>query len=154
MPSTQELKDGDTWIIELPFVFVRANGQRIIVPPSGLGDIDSMLLNPVWTTDYGSIPQAFQSFFRKDGVLAPIYVVHDWIYASEMFPRAVCDEILIEGAQELGYDLVERNIIYDAVRVGGEAVWNQHDINNVTLLQAYYNTFTSEVAGRWPMLLG
>ena len=61
MPATTELQDGDTWILREPFAYVRSNGERIFVPPSGFGTESEMLDHPVWTTDYGSIPMLFQN---------------------------------------------------------------------------------------------
>lgn len=151
-PATQQVEP-DEWIPILPYAFIRPSGERIIVPAAGLGTFEEILGSPVWSTDYGSIPKVFQNIFPPDGELAPIYVVHDWIYASEMFSRDVCDEILLEGAKELGYNDLERNVIYSAVRLGGGEVWAKHDPINVVSLQAYYNAFLSEVPARWPELL-
>ena len=145
MPATQELPDGDTWIIESWFKYVRPNGQEIFVPPSGLGDVDSMLLNPVWTTDYGSIPQFAQAIFRKYGRCAGAYVVHDWMYSCELFDRATCDWILLEMLQELGSNWFSRNTIYSAVRLGGGVVWGKHDPKTVAFLKNYGAIFQNSV---------
>lgn len=154
MPVVQEQADGNTWLVMQPYCYVRPDGQRIYVPPAALGTTEEQILSwPTWTTDMGSIPRIFQNIFPRDGILAPIYVVHDWLYASELFSRDMCDEILFEGARELGYDAVERDLIYQAVRIGGDGVWVKHNPVTVKLLQNYYNTFLKELPQRWPQLL-
>ena len=157
MPATQELKDGDTWLLTKPFVYIRANGQRLFIPPSGLGSLEDMAKNPVWTTDYGSIPMAVQNLFRKDGAYAPAYVLHDWLYASEMFDRATCDWILLEALQELGAWWLTRNTVYSAVRCGGGAVWAKHDPLVVAGLKDYQTEFKAALLSKdspWPELVG
>lgn len=152
MPATQELPDGDTWVIERPFAYVRPCGQKIVVPPSGTGSIDEMLILPVWTTDYGSIPMLFQNLFRKDGAYAPAYVLHDWLYSSEMFARNMCDWILLEALEELGASWIERNTIYSAVRLGGGFVWSKHDPHQVAKLKYYQLTVNRLLPLHWPEL--
>ena len=149
---TQQLPGGNSWLVREPYCYVRKNGTRIYVPPANLGTFEELYKTPLWSTDYGSIPKIFQNVFPKDGILAPIYVIHDWIYNSEMFSRDECDEILLEGAAELGYDLAERDVIWAAVRVGGGVTWDKHDPVYVTQMKAYYSTFMSEAPMRWPEL--
>ena len=141
MPQTQELPDGDTWVLLSPIWYKRSNGDVIFVPPSGKGDMDSIVRNPFWTTDYGSIPMFAQNIFRKDGVYAPAYVVHDWIYTTEMFDRALCDMILCEMMQELGAWWLTRNIVYEAVRLGGGFTWDKHDLKVTSGLRDYAQQF-------------
>jgi hypothetical protein len=100
-----------------------------------------MLVSAIWTTDYGSIPGAFQN------VLSPVkyggpYLLHDWLYASESFDRNVCDWILLEALQECGAHWLKRNTIYSAVRAGGWNVWRKHDKNTVKMLREWAKTFT------------
>jgi hypothetical protein len=153
MPETIELRDGDTWLLEEPFASVQPDGSRIIVPPSSLGTLPEMVICPVWETDYGSIPQIFQNIYRKDGRYAPAYVLHDWLYASEMFPRKDCDWILLDALQELGATWITRNSIYASVRAGGGFVWDRHDPKQVATLKEYHAQFMSQVPDRWPELL-
>ncbi|MDE2100118.1 MAG: DUF1353 domain-containing protein [Patescibacteria group bacterium] len=152
MPETIELPDGDTWILEYPFAYIRQNEDRIIVPPSGPGSVQDMLRNPNWTTDYGSIPMVFQNILRKDGRYAPAYVVHDWLYSSEKFDRATCDWILLEMLQELGAYWLTRNTIYSGVRIGGGFVWRNHDPAKVSALRAYEQSFLLTARAQYPPL--
>lgn len=123
-PATQELADGESWIVERPFWFIRENGEVLFVPPSGLNE-SATLRDPVWTTDYGSIPRLFQNIFspvRYGGA----YLLHDWLYASENRPRIECDQILLEALKAQGANWLTRQTIYRAVRLGGGVVWSEH----------------------------
>jgi hypothetical protein len=156
MPATQQL-DGDCWILEQPFLYVRPNGDRIYVPASGIGNLEDMVAHPVWTTDYGSIPTVFQNLFKRDGDYGPAYLLHDWLYASEAFDRATCDWILLEALQELGAWWITRNTIYSAVRCGGGIVWANHKDSEVDALKKYNLDFLCILASHdnpWPEITG
>ena len=135
-PATQELESGEEWVLEVGFWFVRPCGEKIYVPPSGPGTLAQMLVSPVWTTDYGSIPRLFQNIFSPTKY-GGAYLLHDWLYACEKFPRNQCDWILLEALQAESANWLTRNTIYSAVRAGGWAVWSKHDPNAVAALRAY-----------------
>lgn len=146
MPATQELADGDTWALLKPFQYTTLEGEKILVPPSAMGCEEDILSQPLWTTDYGSIPMAFQNIYRKDGEYAPAYVLHDWLYSAEIFERSKCDWILLEALQELGAWWFTRNTVYSAVRCGGGMVWANHDPVKVAALKDYLNTYRQAIA--------
>lgn len=154
MPATQQI-DGDVWLVERPFLYIRPSGEKIFVPPSGLGSLDEILKRPVWSTDYGSIPTVFQNVFKRDGDYGPAYVLHDWLYQSEMFDRATCDWILLEALQELGAWWLTRNTIYSAVRSAGWSVWSGHNRKLVKACKAYQLIFQARLISHdspWPDL--
>ena len=138
-PLTQELASGEEWALLLPFSFTRPNGKRINVPPAGL-DAVTAITKPVWTTDYGSIPKAFQNIFSPMKYGAA-YLLHDWLYASEGESRSECDWILLEALQAQGANWFTRNTIYSAVRAGGWAVWRKHDKKEVQRLREWAKSF-------------
>lgn len=135
-PLTQELMDGETWVVLRPFWFIRNNGELLTVPPSGPDDVQA-IVKPIWTTDYGSIPQLFQNIFSPVKYGAA-YLLHDWLYASEQFSRSECDAILLEALKAQGANWFTRRTIYSAVRAGGWAVWSKHDQDAVDALKAYW----------------
>lgn len=138
-PATQELADGESWVIEEGFWWTNKD-KTIFVPPSGMGDISNWIDNPVWTTDYGSIPKVFQNLLSPTRFPAP-YILHDWLYTAELFDRSTCDWILLEALQESGANWLVRNTIYSAVRAGGWAVWRKHDPKKVAALKDYLKRF-------------
>ena len=146
MPATQELVDGDTWILRKPFLYITPDkAERIIIPASGLGSEEDMIEQPIWTTDYASIPIVFQNLFRKDGVYAPAYVLHDWLYTSEKFDRSRCDWILLMALEELGAWWITRNSVYSGVRCGGGFVWAAHDADKVKAMKQYDLEFRAKL---------
>lgn len=145
MPATQQL-DGCTWVLERPFLYIRPNGDRLFVPPSGLGTLEDMVNCPVWTTDYGSIPAVVQNLFKRDGAYGPAYVLHDWLYISQKLTRAEADWILLEAMQGLGAWWLTRNTVYSAVRSAGWAAWNGHDAQDIKMLQQYELEFKAQLS--------
>ena len=139
-PATQELESGEEWVLMKGFHFILPNGHDIFVPPSGIGTEAHVLTAPVWTTDYGSIPRAFQNLFSPTKY-GGAYLLHDWLYAAEVFTRSNCDWILLQALQEQGANWFTRNTIYSAVRAGGWAVWRKHNSDTVKTLKEYAKLF-------------
>ena len=124
-PDTLQIGD-DNWLVQQPFVytFTKDGRQQNILVPSGL------------TTDYGSIPKFAQNIIEPIGHYAACYIVHDLMYAAELFPRSECDWILLCHLQEKGCLWLRRNTVYSAVRAGGWNVWRKHDQDAVDSLRA------------------
>lgn len=89
--------------------------------------------------DFGSKPSITVSLVgdRVDEG-TPGYGGHDWLYVAQYverdgerirITRERADEILLEMLLTLGMDPLKAQIIYDAVRVGGQSQWEQHDGN-------------------------
>jgi len=90
-----------------------------------------------FVTDFGSIPQLFWNLpgLSPFGKLRRAYVVHDKLYVAPVvrtatsaraIDRAEADRILLEAAEVLGANWLNRRIIYRGVRVGGWMAWNGH----------------------------
>jgi hypothetical protein len=77
-----------------------------------------------FVTDFASIPRVFWSMLRPDGEYTYPAIVHDYLYWVQDRPRAVADEILKIGMQEFGVGATALNIIYAAVRAGGQSSWD------------------------------
>lgn len=123
-PDTIQL-DAKNWKVQQAFVYIyNEDGvYREILIPKG------------FVTDYGSIPQIFQNIIPKNDAMSGAYVVHDLVYASEMFSRKLCDDILLMAFQELGASWLKRNTVYSAVRTCGWNVWRNHNRVKVRELQ-------------------
>lgn len=90
-------------------------------------------------TDFGSKPDITVALVADrvdEGT--PAYGGHDWLYVAQYverngerikITRERADEILLEMLLALGMDSLKANIIYDAVRVGGQPYWDRHDGN-------------------------
>lgn len=142
MPDTIQLEDGKSWKVQQPFVYIyNENGTyyEILIPQG-------------FITDYGSIPQIFQNIIPKNDEMSGAYVVHDLIYASEMFSRSLCDDILLKAFQELGASWIKRNIVYSAVRAGGWNVWRNHDkkkINEIRDMITYQKRIMTSMGNNY-----
>lgn len=75
------------------------------------------------TSDGASTPQLVWSLgFTPFGIGWRAFVLHDYLYRQTWLPRDYCDGALLEALKSLG--AMDAQIIYDAVRVGGEMAFN------------------------------
>lgn len=109
-PDTQQVAER-LWIVEKPF-FAQYGKTQIIIPPG-------------WQTDYGSVPKVCWNVIEPIGQLSTPYILHDWLYCTEMFKRNICDWIFLLAMQDAGASWLKRNTIYSAVRSCGGSVWNE-----------------------------
>ena len=70
------------WEVLTDFWFQRPNGDQILVPKGVITDLASTRNMPM---------------FPQDGVYNQAAVVHDFLYAAEIFPRWLNDEIFKEA---------------------------------------------------------
>jgi len=96
-----------------------------------------------FVTDLASIPRAVWILLPPDGPWVKGAVIHDFLYATrgtgtwkkhpsgntrpEPYSRAEADWILRDAMKNRGVDVVRRNIIWLAVRVGGGGGWGKDD---------------------------
>lgn len=76
-------------------------------------------------TDLGSIPQALQGIFPKDGKAMFAYILHDYLYQVGMFSRGETDAILEEAMKSLGVSLWRRKSVRIGLALGGWKAWNE-----------------------------
>jgi hypothetical protein len=79
-----------------------------------------------FVTDLASIPPIFYSILRPDGNYAFAAIVHDYLYWAQALERDVADRIFKFSMQELGVGTFTTNILYRAVRIAGQAAWNEN----------------------------
>jgi len=134
-------QDGRNYSVLAPFDYAvgAANGSTIVHVPVG------------FQTDFASIPRVFWPFIPPNGWYGKAAVLHDFLYrygkiGDMVIDRKYADDVLNEamcvlraawvlehGATKSGYpqcprgefrSLLERQIIYWGVRLGGWATWN------------------------------
>lgn len=74
-------------------------------------------------SDLASIPQWATAFIPKLGYHVRAAVVHDWTYrmvGHERLSRAQADLLFLHGMESDGVRFFRRNVMYRAVRLGGE----------------------------------
>lgn len=104
----------------------RRSGRRVAVltddwlycyPESG----EVFLVPRGYETDFASIPPGARWLINPFGNHAEAAVVHDWLYAvGEKDNRLEADEIFRFAMKESGVNIARRNLMFQAVRKGGE----------------------------------
>nr|WP_295107497.1 DUF1353 domain-containing protein [uncultured Caulobacter sp.] len=104
---------------------------------------DTITAPPGFVTDLASIPRWGWIVLPPDGPWVKGAVVHDFLYATRgtgvwkthpsgntrpaPYSRAEADWILRDALKNRGVDVVRRNIIWAAVRIGGGNGWGKDD---------------------------
>jgi len=134
-PETVQIGDNE-FRVEQPFIYTFEKD----------GQIQNILVPAGFVTDYGSIPKVFQNIIEPIGHYAACYIVHDLMYAAELFPRSECDWILLCHLQKKGASWLRRNAVYSAVRCGGGFVWTKHNQDKITDLRFLINQTKFEMS--------
>jgi hypothetical protein len=111
--------DGVTWYLNKPFDYdlgVEGSGNTITIPVG-------------FTTDFASVPKAFWNLLPPWGKYGCACVLHDWLYWNQATDRVTADNILREAMEVCKVSVVDINIIYEGVRIGGQHAWD----NNTTM---------------------
>lgn len=88
------------------------------------GAMSSFTIPKGFVTDFASIPRVFWSALRPDGNYAYSAVLHDYLYWEQKRPREVADAILRRSMLNFRVSKATVDIIYSAVRLGGQGAWN------------------------------
>jgi hypothetical protein len=115
-PLVRGFPDGSNWMIQSHVIHEIAENRRfIVIVPRG------------FVTDFASIPQPLQLLrgrLSTTGRYGNAAVVHDYLYWRQDCTRAQADNILAMAMKEAGVSLLERKIIYEAVRQFGQTAWD------------------------------
>lgn len=105
------------WFVStaLPFeVGVEGSGEWITVPVGA-------------TTDLASIPWIARRLLPPDGPWVKAAVLHDYLYRTKglggVYTRKQSDEIFLDAMTAVGVAAWKRQIIFQAVRLGGGRGW-------------------------------
>ena len=102
-----------------------------------IGKWDQFLVPKGFKTDFASIPRIFHVLFPKNGRHDAAAIVHDYLYQKQPFvssritrdmkriTRLDSDRIFRRIMKELGVGVVRRNLMYQAVRLGGAIAWSR-----------------------------
>jgi hypothetical protein len=115
-PLVRGFPDGSNWMIQSHVIheLVRDSPYIVIVPRG-------------FVTDFASIPQPLQLLrgrLSTTGRYGNAAVVHDYLYWRQDCTRAQADNILAIAMKDAGVSLLERKIIYEAVRQFGQSAWD------------------------------
>jgi len=91
------------------------------------GDVIAPVDVPVgFVTDFASIPRVFWSVLRPDGDYTYPAIIHDFLYWDQSRSRDISDEIFRLAMKDFGIDRITSTTIYEAVRIGGGAAWDEN----------------------------
>jgi hypothetical protein len=106
------LPDGYHWRLLKPVVLDDVVINRIEVPVS-------------FVTDLGSIPRILWNVLPPIGPASRAFVVHDYLYATQNFPRSTADKVLLRAMFSTHTKILACWAIYLGVRLGGWYAWQQ-----------------------------
>ena len=66
-----------------------------------------------------------------EGIYLAPAIIHDGLYASELFDRKSCDKVFYHALLDVGVPKWKAYLMYKAVRVGGFFVWLKHTEESV-----------------------
>ena len=104
--------DGDNWMVNTDLSYQVGDTAFKIVVPTG------------FVTDFASVPQAFWTYLPRTGTYELAAVVHDFLYWDQGCTREQADQLLLAAMIESRVDRAKRDIIYEAVRHGGNGAWS------------------------------
>jgi hypothetical protein len=111
-PTFQQDRQGENpavvWISE-PLRIMLFSGQEIIIPAG-------------FPTDGASVPRALQSVFSSIGDHFLADIIHDYLYTTNLLPRAECDLEFwrwMDLLRPLPKSRLDNWLRYQAVRLGG-----------------------------------
>ena len=111
--------DGRTWRLDQDFVY---QSPRAAAPASAQATLITVPAG--FVTDLASIPRLFWNILPPFGKYTAAAVIHDWLYRNHLYPRPVCDAILLEAMKLCGVNWFQRQLIYRNVRAFGWAAWS------------------------------
>lgn len=107
--------DDETWILDKPLYFYSAELDRVIETPAAS------------KTDFCSVPRIPIVYsiagnkYKRSGAL------HDNTYATRMFPRGICDDLLHEALISEGCHEMRADEFYLGVRAFGGSHYGDKD---------------------------
>lgn len=89
----------------------------------GLASGDVISVPAGFRTDFASVPRVLWTIVPPVGLYGKAAVIHDFLYVFKLRTRAEADRIFLEAMAVLGVPLVQRTLMYQAVRLGGGGGW-------------------------------
>ncbi len=96
---------------------------RLASPLTYSSDVSGLTITvPVgFITDFASVPRAPIAFWLTGDTAHEPAVIHDYLYATGLLPRALADSVLLEAMAVEGVPSWRRYAMYYAVRAFGDA---------------------------------
>lgn len=111
--DVEELDDSH-WKLIHEFVYDSDVAKSRIIVPAG------------FVTDFASVPRVPVAFWLTGDTAHMAAVVHDYLYSTGIFPKAVADQVFYEAMRATGIPLWRAWVMYQGVNWGGQAAWDAH----------------------------
>lgn len=131
---------------ELCLKVLGTQAYEVVEPLVWNDNLNIIQVNPKFDFDGASVPQCLWSFgfSPMTGGYQRSACLHDALYASEYFPREICDVLFLEAMESEGVGYMKRYSMYYAVRSFGWTVWKGHNKEEVNEYKKYV-TFISKI---------
>jgi hypothetical protein len=106
--------DGRNYVLSEPLSYTIENTGVNITVPAG------------FVTDWASTPRLIWSVLPPFGTYLKPAVIHDYLYWMQYCTREQSDKILLIAMAESGVSKREQRAVYDGVRIGGQAAWDEN----------------------------
>jgi len=105
-----EFPDGQAWMIDGGMAWGIGFSDDVVFVPHG------------FVHDRAGVPSLLWSLASYTRAA----VVHDWLYWSQPCSRLQADNLLMIAMKENGMPWMQRQLVYAAVRVQGQAIWRRN----------------------------
>jgi hypothetical protein len=95
-------------------------------PNPGQESYPSVTVPVGFVTDFASIPRAFWSALRPDGLYTYPAIVHDYLYWEQSVSREAADTIFKLGMEDFRIASATTASVYNAVRTFGGSAWQSN----------------------------
>jgi hypothetical protein len=117
-PANLKMLDNYMWELITPFEYHVGSypSNDVIRIPAGT------------VTDLASVPRLLWAVFPPHGKWAKAAIVHDYLYANAIGTKQYADDVFFEAMEVLNVPLINRYIMYTAVRLFGRGEYPKHNI--------------------------
>lgn len=99
--------DGDKHVLTGPLFYASEIAKGVIIVPEG------------FVTDFATVLRLPIIYWLFGNTARKAAVIHDYLYQSGRFPRAMCDAIFREASEVTGVPAFKRWGMWVGVRIGG-----------------------------------
>lgn len=85
----------------------------------------TIIVQSGFMTDFASVPRIPFIWWVAGATAQRAAIIHDYLYRAKRYSRKVCDQVFLEAMKATGISLMQRYIMYWAVRAFGNWAYKQ-----------------------------
>jgi hypothetical protein len=89
-------------------------------------DVELIKVPEGFETDLASVPRLPIVYMMVGNTGHKAAVLHDWLYATNYYPRHKCDLLFYHGLRESGIGYINAKAMYLGVRLGGAKPYSEY----------------------------